>query len=96
MIADRFSGWNSIISTPPVKFDGQNLVTILRDFCATWNIPENLTTDGRPQMMSGVFQQWLKDWDIKHRPSSAYFPHSNSRAKRIVCPVLEVLTTTSL
>jgi hypothetical protein len=28
-------------------------------------------------MMSGVFQKWMKDWDIMHRPSSAYFPHSN-------------------
>ena len=35
-------------------------------------------------MMSGVFQQWLKDWDITHRPSSAYFPHSNNRAETAV------------
>ena len=34
--------------------------------------------------MSGVFQQWMKDWDITHRPSSAYFPHSNSRAETAV------------
>ena len=31
--------------------------------------------------MSGVLQKWMKDWDIVHRPSRAYFPHSNSRAK---------------
>ena len=35
-------------------------------------------------MMSGVFQKWMKDWDITHRPSSAYFPHSNSRADTAV------------
>ena len=35
-------------------------------------------------MMSGVFQKWMKDWDITHRPSSAYFPHSNSRAETAV------------
>ena len=33
------------------------------------------------KMMSGVFQQWQKDWDITHCPSSAYFPHSNNRAE---------------
>ena len=35
-------------------------------------------------MMSGIFQQCLKDWDIKHHPSSAYFPHANSRAETAV------------
>ena len=35
-------------------------------------------------MMSGVFQKWMKDWDIKHRPSSAYFPRSNNRAETAV------------
>ena len=76
MIADRF--------TPPGKFDGQYLATIMRDFCTTWNIPEHITTEGGPQMMSGVFKKWMKDWDITHRPSSAYFPHSNSRAETAV------------
>ena len=33
VIADRFTGWNAIVSTPPGKFDGQHLVTIMRDFC---------------------------------------------------------------
>ena len=84
MIADRFTGWNAIVSTPQGKFDGQHLVTIMRDFCANWNIPEHITTDGGPQMMSGVFQKWMKDWDIKHVPSSTYFPHSNSRAETAV------------
>ena len=44
VIADRFTGWNAIVSTAPGKFDGRNLVTILRDCCATWNIPEHITT----------------------------------------------------
>ena len=84
VIADRFTEWNPIVSTPLGIFNGQHLVTILRDFSATWNIPEHITTDGGPQMMSGVFQKWLKDWEIKHSPSSAYFPHSNSRAETAV------------
>ena len=54
VIVDRFTGWNAIVSTPQGKIDGQHLVTIMRDFCATWNIPEHITTDGGPQMMSGV------------------------------------------
>jgi hypothetical protein len=35
-------------------------------------------------MMSSVFQKWMKDWDITYRPSSAYFPQSNSRAETAV------------
>jgi hypothetical protein len=53
----------------------------MRDLCTTCIIPEHVTTDGRPQMISNIFQKWMKDWDITHRPSSAYFPHSNSRAE---------------
>ena len=69
MIADRFTGWNTIVSNPHGKFDGQHLVSNMRDLCATWNILEHITTDGGPQM------NWIKDWDITHRPSSAYFLH---------------------
>ena len=54
------------------------------DFCSMWNIPEHIRTDGGPQMMSGVFQKWFKQWDIKHHPISAYLPHSNSRAETSV------------
>ena len=71
VIADRFTGWNAIVSTPQGKFNVQHLVTIMNDFCATLNIPEHITRDGGPQMMSGVFQKWMKDWDITHRLSTA-------------------------
>ena len=57
VIADRFTGWNAIVSTPQGKFNVQHLVTIMKDFCATLNIPEHITRDGGPQMMSGVFQK---------------------------------------
>ena len=35
-------------------------------------------------MMSDISQKWIKDWDITHRPSRVYFPHSNSRAETTV------------
>ena len=84
VIADRFTGWNTVIPTPPGKFDGQHLITMMRTFCSTWNIPKHITTDGGPRMTSGIFQNWLKDWDIKHHTSNAYYPHSNSRAETAV------------
>ena len=57
VIANKCTRWNAIVSTLQGRFDGQHLVTIMRDFCATWNIPEHIATDGGPQMMSGVFQK---------------------------------------
>ena len=50
----------------------------MRDFCATWNTPEHITTDGGPQMMSGVFQKWMKELDIAHRPSNMCLHHDRA------------------
>ena len=61
--------------------DGTQLCQPHRDLCAIWNILKHITTDVGPQMMSGVFQKWMKDWEITH---SLYFPHSNNRAETAV------------
>ena len=34
--------------------------------------------------MSGVVQSFLQRWGVKHRLSSAYNPHSNTRAELAV------------
>ena len=81
VIADRFTGFQAVYPAPPGKFDGKNFINCLREFFATWNIMEHLTTDGGPQMMSGEVQTWLHKLDVHHQPSSAYFPHANSRAE---------------
>ena len=39
VMENRFTGWNAIVSTPQGKFDGQHLMPIMKDFCATWDIP---------------------------------------------------------
>ena len=56
----------------------------MREFFATWNIAEHLTTDEGPQMMSEEVQTWLASMDVTHRATSAYYPHSNSRAELAV------------
>ena len=53
-------------------------LSIIRDFCATWNIPGHITSDGGPQMMSGVFQKWMKDWDTANRPSNTCIHHDRA------------------
>ena len=78
---DRFSGWVSVYSCADGKFDGSSLSEQLRHFFTTFNIPEEISTDGGPQMMSQEVQDCFKKWGIRHRLSSAYFPLSNSRAE---------------
>ena len=52
-----------------------------RNYFTCFNIPEEIATDGGPQMSSTLFQQSLKAWEVPHRLSSSYLPHSNSRAE---------------
>ena len=61
-----------------------NMCKRLREWCQTFNIAEEIATDGRPQMTSGLFVEGLKVWGVHNRMSSAYYPHSNSRAELAV------------
>ena len=62
-------------------FDAKGLVKKTRDYFCALNIPEEIATDGGPQMTSTLFQQSLKAWGLHHSLSSAYLPHSNGRAE---------------
>ena len=84
VLGDRFSGWLSIYSTGEGEYDGRAMEKILREHFSTFNIPEEFSSDGGPQMMSETVQNCFKRWGIRHRLSSAYFPHSNSRAELAV------------
>ena len=84
VLADRYSGWLSIYSTGVGEYDGKSMEKILRQHFMTFNIPEEFSSDGGPQMMSETVQNCFKRWGIHHRLSSAYFPHSNSRAELAV------------
>ena len=81
ILGDRFSGWLSIYSAGAGEFDAKGLVKKTRDYFTNFNIPEEIATDGGPQMTSSLFQQSLKAWGVRHRLSSSYLPHSNCRAE---------------
>ena len=65
VLGDRFSGWLSIYSAGRGEFDAKSLVTKSRDYFTNFNIPEELATDGGPQMIPDVFQKSLKAWGIR-------------------------------
>ena len=58
----------------------------------TFGVAEEFSSDMVPQMMSDGVQTFLTSWGVHHRQSSAYYPHSNTRAelavktgKRLLC-----------
>jgi hypothetical protein len=72
-VRDRFTVWNAIVSTLTGKFDCQNLVTSMRDFCTTCNIPEHVTTDGGPRSKDHIpclpfkYAYWCVFQEVKER-----------------------------
>jgi hypothetical protein len=79
VVVDRFSGWPSVFKAD--KFTSAELVSRLRDYFVTFGAPEEVSTDGASQFTSREFQDFLRVWGVRHRVSSAYFPHSNQRAE---------------
>ena len=55
-----------------------------------WNAEQSrvlrseFSSDLGPQFKANKFQKFLKQYGVRHRLSSAYFPHSNSRARRLL------------
>ena len=81
VLVDRYSGWLSIYKVGSGEFDSKTLIKILKNHFCTFGIAGELATDGGPQMTSTETQKFLNRWTVKHRLSSAYFPHSNCRAE---------------
>ena len=52
-----------------------------------------MATDGGAQYVSKVTQDFFKLWGVRHRLSSAYFPHSNLRAETGVKSVKRLITS---
>ena len=53
----------------------------LRQFFATYGIPEELASDGGLTYMSYETQKFLADYGVKHRVLSMAFAQSNKRAE---------------
>ena len=83
VVGDRLSGWTEVYSTPSgsQRSGARGLVQCLRSFFATFGVPDELSSDGGPEFMADSTKQFLQQWNVQHRISSAYFPQSNGRAE---------------
>ena len=81
VIVDRFSGWPTVFFCGSSTGSSRQLQEWLRQFFATYGIPEELASDGGLTYMSYETQKFLSDYGVKHRLSSVAFAQSNKRAE---------------
>ena len=77
IIVDRFSGWPTVKKTN----GAQGVITSLREIINNFGIPEEITSDGGPELSATSLKQALQDWGIHHRISSVAHAQSNGRAE---------------
>ena len=81
-LADRYSNWLSVLK---LKRDtSEELIAVLRNYFATFGVPELFSTDGASIFTSNTFRDFCARWGIEQRISSAYHPRSNKRAELAV------------
>ena len=80
VIVDRFSNWISV-HTVKTGAGADTLVKMLRTFFLTYGVSSELASDGGLEFVSSTTQEFLKEWGVHLRLSSAYHPHSNQRAE---------------
>ena len=83
VIADRFSGWTSVFYFEK-EATSKDLIKILRTMFLTFGAAEELSTDSGSQFISHELREFLSKWEVRHRISSEYNPHSNLRAETAV------------
>ena len=66
------------------KGEFDHLIQVLRDYFITFGVAEEISSDGASQYKSEKFEKFLMQYRVKHRVSSSYFPHLNTRAELAV------------
>ena len=92
IMVDRYSSWPIVHRAGYGEMTSKNLISALKIHCGTYGIPEELSSDGGPQLESMETNQFLRAYGIHHRVSSVAFPHSNTRAELGVKAMKRLLT----
>ena len=68
---DRLTGWLILYHLSHRQANASRLISICRDIFQSYGAPEELSSDGGPPFTSLPFTQFLRDWAVKYRLSSA-------------------------
>ena len=79
--ADRYTGWLIIVRCPAHGSDARHLISELRTLFSTYGAPEEIATDGGQPFSAYSVQQFILEWCVEWRLSSAYYTQSNGRAE---------------
>ena len=81
---DQYSGYPNISSTGKTC-NTKQVISATLELITYFSIPEIIYSDGGPQFLKdGEFDQFCKEWGIKHVLSSPYMPRSNGHAEAAV------------
>ena len=83
VVGDRLSGWCEVFPTPSGSSSSgaRGLVKCLRRMFSIFGVPIELSSDGGPEFVAAITQNFLHRWGVKHRQSSAYNSSANGRAE---------------
>ena len=70
----------------------KGLIQHLREIFSTYGVPEEISSDQGKEFTSKETQEFLANWQVRHRVSSTAFPHSNCRAELGVKQVKRMIT----
>ena len=80
---DRLTGFIELAYFPGSTVSS-TIISTFREFFHRWGVPEEISLDGGPNLVSNEVKNWLKKWGVTIRLSSAYYPQSNGRAEAAV------------
>ena len=78
---DRLSGWPVVHAFNKAGITTADVIKPIRKTFMDHGIPKVFESDNGPQFASTGFQSFLKEWGIKWRSSSPYYPQSNGLAE---------------
>ena len=88
VVVDRYSHWPVVLAS---KDGARSFTKCLREMFSTFEVPEEIATDGATIFTGGLTQEFLRNWGVKYRVSSVANPHSNCRAEVAVKQVKRAL-----